>query len=295
MFGAYTTDSGEKINYIVFVAKQMLCDSVSPYYIWFAVATEQQPGSSSSETKRSFLGSLPDAIFIAGLTAGAYWLSFVYQVAYVSVFDLPADLVEVSLQTTLLVTLVLCGAQTVLWPINLASMFWPEQPAIEKKILPLAIVLILFMWWLYSFGFRREDWYLYLVFVTLSAFVAAVEFLPFSRPEQAVLALRSRPMAIELIAKALGPTAATLMASLFLASVLAWIAGRAKAETQEAYFLFSDYPEIAVIRIYSDRILAVPFDRATKTIRPEVVIRKIDKEDVRLSLDKKIGPLTTPK
>lgn len=155
------------------------------------MTTEQQPASSYTETNRDFFRALPDALFIASLTAGAYWLSFVYQVAYLSVFALPPDLVEVSLQTTLLVTLVLCGAQSLFWPINLVSMFWPEQPAIQKRILPLTIVLLVFMWWLFNFGFRTVDWHLYLVFLLLGAFVTVVEFLPPSRPERAVLALRS--------------------------------------------------------------------------------------------------------
>jgi len=79
---------------------------------------------------------------------------------------------------------------------------------------------------------------------------------------------------------------------LILFSFFAWIYGRAKAETQIEYFLLSDSPEIAIIRIYSDRILAVPFDRKSKTFQAEVIIRKIDQKDIRLTLDKNVGPLT---
>jgi hypothetical protein len=97
------------------------------------------------------------------------------------------------------------------------------------------------------------------------------------------------------ILHAFGPRAYGMVAMLILFSIIVWIYGRAKAETQKEYFLLSDYPEIAVIRIYSDRILAVPFDRGNKTFRPELIIRKIDEKDIRLRLDKSVGPLTRQK
>lgn len=255
------------------------------------MAIEQQPASSSSEIRRSFLGSLPEAIFIASFTAGTYWLSFVYQVAYLSAFGLPPDLVEVSLQTTLLVTLALCGAWSVFWSINLGSMLWPKNPAIQRKILPSLISLFLLIWWLFNFGFRTMDWSVYVILLICAVIGTAVQFLPGTGPEP--------PTIIERIGVAFGWPAGfavvSFIAFIIIGSVLLFILGRAKAETQKSYFLFSDYPEIAVIRIYSDRILAVPFDRKSKTIRSEVIIRKIDQKDVRLTLDKDIGPLTTPK
>jgi hypothetical protein len=255
------------------------------------MTTEQQLASSSTDTNRGFFGLLPEALLIASLTAGAYWLAFVYELAYLGVFDLPPDLVQVSLQTTLLTALALCGAWSVFWPINLGSLLWPEHPAIQRKILPSIICLFLLTWWVFNFGFRTKDWSVYLVLLICAVIGTAVQFLPDTGPEP--------PTIIDRIAVALGRPAGLavlgFIAFIIVASILVYIAGRAKAERQKAYFLFSDYPEIAVIRIYSDRILAVPFDRRSKTVRPEVIIRKIDQKDIRLTLDKDVGPLTTPK
>jgi hypothetical protein len=89
-----------------------------------------------------------------------------------------------------------------------------------------------------------------------------------------------------------GPRAYGMIAMLILFSGFAWIYGLAKAETQTEYFLLNDSSEAVIIRIYSDRILAVPFDRKNKTFRPEVIIRKIDQKDIRLTLDESVGPLT---
>jgi len=73
-------------------------------------------------------------------------------------------------------------------------------------------------------------------------------------------------------------------------SGLAQLTGRGHAEMQEDYFILADLPERAVVRVYSDRILAVQFDRATNVIIPNVIIRKVEKDSV-LQLDKKLGPL----
>jgi hypothetical protein len=243
-----------------------------------------------AESNRSYFGSFPEALLIASLTAGAYWLAFLYELTYLSVFALPPDLVEVSLQTMLFTALALCGAWSLFWSINLGSMLWPEHPAIQKKILPSLICSFFLISWVFYFGFRTKDWSVYVILLFCAVLGTAVQFLPDTGPEP--------PTIIERIAGAFGPPAAfsvvTFIAFIIIASVLASISGLAKAANQKDYFLFSDYPEIAVIRIYSDRILAVPFDRGTKTIRPEVIIRKIDQKDIRLTLGKDVGPLTRP-
>jgi hypothetical protein len=40
----------------------------------------------SEPERKSFLGSLPEALFIAMLTVDAYWLSFRYEAGYLSAF-----------------------------------------------------------------------------------------------------------------------------------------------------------------------------------------------------------------
>lgn len=90
-----------------------------------------------------FLGSVPEALFIAILTAGAYWLAFRYEAGYLSGFGLPPHLVEVSLQTTLIVALALSGAIWILFLIiNMILMLWPEHPAIQEKVFRVGVILL---------------------------------------------------------------------------------------------------------------------------------------------------------
>jgi hypothetical protein len=81
-----------------------------------------------------------------------------------------------------------------------------------------------------------------------------------------------------------------MLVMFFSLSALAQVTGRGHAQMKREYFILADLPERAVVRIYSDKILAVQFDRATKTILPNVIIRKIEKDNV-LRLDENLGPL----
>jgi hypothetical protein len=60
--------------------------------------------------------------------------------------------------------------------------------------------------------------------------------------------------------------------------------GKTMATNQRGYVVFAKEPEIAVIRIYGDTIIAVPFDLKTKTIRPQIIIRKIATDELMLTV-----------
>src|SRR5688572_29010745 len=222
--------------------------------------------------RKPLLASFPDALFIAGLTALAYWLSFTYEAAYLRVFALPPELVEVSLQTTLLVAFVLYGAgSTIFWLINPLSILWKDRST-QRKLIPLTVTTIVCLWWLLNFGFRTEDLVMYLVFMTFAAFLTVVLFSYQTVIDESLNS--SPPTLIDIVRTASGPTGYTFILWAFMGTFLASIAGMAKGATQKEFFLFSDYPEIAVIRIYGDRILALPVDRKSKTVKQRLIIRR---------------------
>jgi hypothetical protein len=69
------------------------------------------------------------------------------------------------------------------------------------------------------------------------------------------------------------------------------LTGTASGEMEKNYLLFAEAPNIAVIRIYGDKILAVVFDLKTKVLTGETIVRKIDKENVNLTMANDVGPL----
>src|SRR6266545_3751305 len=120
------------------------------------MATEQQIQNVSNESKPSVIGTLPDALFVAGLTALAYWLAFLYQVSYLHFFDLPPDLAEVSLQSILLVVLALAALSIFFWSLNLVPIFLSDDPSRQRFIFPFAVLPLLGSAWVYYFGLQDK-------------------------------------------------------------------------------------------------------------------------------------------
>ena len=76
----------------------------------------------------------------------------------------------------------------------------------------------------------------------------------------------------------------------YIGSPVSALVARTYVEKQHTYFIFADKPNIAVIRLYQDMILAMPFDEKTKELDRYLIIRKIDTQPIEL-VRKKIGPL----
>jgi hypothetical protein len=249
---------------------------------------------------------LPEALLIAILTAGAYWLAFRYEAGYLDGFGLPPYLVEVSLQTTLVVALAISSITWILYSIiNFILMYWPKHPAIQEKVFRVLFLLLVPFWHLINYGFRAQDWVIYVSFFII---IAVFElFWPllvyrdkstlrekFIADEIAESKVRERGIAGRVYA-AFGPAAYGLLILFIFGGTLAHTAGRAKATTQKAFFVFADEPDIAVVRMYRDMIIAIPFDRKTKILQAQLVIRRIGTENLTLRFNADAGPLKPQK
>ena len=180
-------------------------------------------------------------------------------------------------------------------------MLWPKHPAIQEKVFRVGVMLLVPVWHLSNYGFRTQDWVFYVFF---AVFIGIYEFVwPFlvfrDKPtlrerfiadEVAESGVRERGIPGRIYA-AFGPAAYGLLILFVLGSSLAHTAGKAKATNKEEYFVFASDPDTAVIRMYRDKIVAVPFDRKAKTLQAQVVIRKLGTEKVVLMLDANVGPL----
>ena len=250
-----------------------------------------------TDYKLSAFKTLPEALFIAGLTALSYWLAFLFQVSYLHFFNLPPELAEVSLQSILMLVLTLAALSIAFWTLNLVPIFLSGDPRRERFIFPVGVLPLFFVGLVHYFGFR----FLYLILLVPALYVILsiilVAWLSRTRWEPFMAELRStRPTTfMQGLSQAFGPHAYGVTAIVICLSGLACISGFGEAATQKVYFLFTDDRELAVVRIYSDRILAVPFDRGSKIFKPELIIRKIDQKDIRLTLDQHVGPLTRAK
>jgi hypothetical protein len=102
----------------------------------------------------NFLLSLPPPLLIAVITAAAYWVTFRYEVGFLSAFGFSPDSVEVSFQTTFLVAFGLYGV--VVGLVWFFTMVWPDDRATQRKLTPGVFMMLSVMWYLAVYNFDKE-------------------------------------------------------------------------------------------------------------------------------------------
>jgi hypothetical protein len=151
------------------------------------MATDPLPTLTPAASGNVF-STVRESLLIAGFTAGAYWFAFKYETGYLSAYGLPPYLAEVSLQSTMLWLLALVTITfTWLLLVNVLVMFWPENPILRRKLAPVGIFGLFLLWHLFAFGFRKQDWAVYLILGLVIVVFTAIEFIsskfPSTKPE----------------------------------------------------------------------------------------------------------------
>jgi len=235
----------------------------------------------------NFLLSLPTPLLIIIVTAAAYWITFRYEVGYLGAFGFSPDFVEVSFQTTLLVAFAMYGvAGGLVW---FSAIVWPDDPAKRRQSFPFVFMMLGITWYGLVYEFSGEH---LLILLSIIAGCSMWWVLQYA-DEWVTRANENRPGRITVmdrLTRLYGREPIFVVAMFFALSGFAELTGRGQAETKKDYVILADLPERVVVRVYSDRILAVQFDRATKTILSNVLMRKTEKDSFLL-LEKNLGPL----
>jgi hypothetical protein len=101
-----------------------------------------------------------DTVIVALMTALAYWIAAMYEVAYLKAYGFPPHLAEVSLQSTVIVAMILYGAFLFLFMLaNLIAMLQPQDPVVATKFARIFLCLIVPTWVFvnYGVGFKKEQ------------------------------------------------------------------------------------------------------------------------------------------
>ncbi len=244
-----------------------------------------------------------EGTLLALLTAGAYWIAYRYEVAYLGAYGFPSDLPRASAQSTLVVVLALSGGIWTLFLVgNMVAMSWPSHRAMREKLIRVSFVVVLTLWNLISYGPRRKDLSLYL---GVAGFLILVEVVwpilvyrkkgkireRFIADEEAEASTRDRLLWSRLF-MAVGPTAYLLGLAIFFGGQMASTAGDAKARRQTEYLVYASEPEVAVVRFYDDVALCVHVDVAKRTV-DRIILRPNTGKGMTFK-KATIGPLELP-
>ncbi len=237
-----------------------------------------------TRSRSNYLTLLPEAVFITAITAGSYWFAFQYERGFFEAYGLPTILLEIDSHIILkFAGAFLAITTTWFFIVNPFGSWLPRSPDLKRKVVPLIASLLFAIWYAVAFGFKKEDYVVYLIFGGMGLALSAIEFLP-KTPQTAT--------ALDGIIAKVGKNVARMVISILVLNWLALLTGMAAARNDTDFLVPADNPNSAIIRIYGDKIIAVSFDRKTKMLTGEVLMWKLDKDDVKLILEKNIGPLS---
>lgn len=247
-------------------------------------------------------GFITDATILALISAALYICAYAYDAGYLSQFNVPLQLTQIKIDTLLAIIFPsFAGVALILLIANAISVLWPETPEIQFKISGILLILIFPIWNLYLYGWRKEDLVIYIMiftFLVVSDIIWPLivhkdkktlkeKFIADVRAEQGhyLKNLGSR------IVRSLGIPIYTVIFIIFFGTMLAHNAGRAKSITQDEFYIFKDTPDVAIVRVYSDLLIGVGFDKSTMMLNNKIFLKKIDSGDsIDLTLEK-IGQL----
>lgn len=116
--------------------------------------------------------------------------------------------------------------------------------------------------------------YIYIYTVGTIGVLAVLELLSFKYP-------RSTPepkCAIDWLAEKFGRASVNILFIFLIGTSISGLTGQANAETEKDYLVFGDALNVAVIRIYGDRVLGIAFDPKTKVLTGQAIMKKLDKD-----------------
>jgi len=76
-----------------------------------------------------------------------------------------------------------------------------------------------------------------------------------------------------------------------LGAPVTYFIGAVDASKRTEYMVLKDKTNHVVIRKYDDTLIAMPFDRKSKTIEPTIIVRKIESDGISFVVDSGVGPL----
>lgn len=231
-----------------------------------------------------------DGLIVAGVTAAVYLMTFAYEYGYCAYFGIPGFLIEPSTGTVLFAAFIISVAGVLIIEAShlprllLATIPWPR--------LRTRLVLVAFMWGAPVLMDMPYNWLRVLNLITWTLFLLIDYALALVYESGSFAERISRGEKDTETSKSpwdgptrtFGTTAVGLVLLIYFAMTFAWTAGTINARFQEGFTVLKSTPDIAVIKRYGDRFVAIRYagtsPRATGEFR--VIDREKDMEFMNL-------------
>jgi len=226
---------------------------------------------------------------------------FAHEAGYASVFDMPMEFVRVDITLILIATgAMLPILYLMFWLANFMLMALPGSDSpIRRSLIRLFPGSLLVVSLLVLYGARG-------VWLLLVPFLLIVIFIEFGFPlithrkeasyrEKLIAQERSdreiRFPVFDLFVRFAGRGGSYVFLGLMIIATICHARGRSSALNKDEFLVTTTSEEMVVLRIYDDKLICAPFERATREIKRSFVVLKVG-EDPNLVLNlETVGPL----
>lgn len=242
-----------------------------------------------------------EGLIIAACSIVAYLLTFVYEAGFARFFRIPLEFITLNLTSIFVVAgalLVVVIFLFLLTELIFTILNRGDNP-IYRGVVRLIPVFLLFAALLFLYGVQWREW------IWIAVVMIMLAFLEFGFPlitQRHKIHYRDKLEAQEEVERQvetpidraiwrMGSTAIIIILCLWLGLSISYHAGHAAALKQDEFLVATTSPEMVVLRIYGDKLICAPFERATKEVQRSFIVLKVA-EDPKLMLRlEKVGPL----
>lgn len=217
---------------------------------------------------------MSDALIVAGCTAVSYLYAIEYERGLLGYYGIPSEIIDIGLTTVIgTASIVIAAVCTAGAFVLSATLILPKTLFPVGRIaaaMPMVVMAAVRIW-------AYEDWRAWIVSAILAGFLCILFFgLPLltqkgkgsyinKLAEQDKVDTRDlERRAIDVLLGPIGPKTYFLGYWLLIGYFVCSSLGEGMARRQSQYAVIGTSPEAVVVRVYGDRALCVPFERAKK-------------------------------
>lgn len=245
-----------------------------------------------------------EGLVVSLIMAGAYIFTFSYQAGYARVFNVPLELIDITL-TQLLITATAIMAAWFMVVLS-ASQYWNIRRYSESGIeyvLHLLFLMLVIGYFVIGYLFKNDKyaWMTLLGLITLLVLWLFIPPLIFQRDKASYREKFDAQMQRRIendkgslsndIEQRFGRHAVKLFWLFIAFNGVAELAGEYHARHEEKFYVLTGKKELVILRMYGSNIISAPFNRKTKQVQPELKIYTLS-QNAPISMHKEnIGPL----
>jgi len=232
-----------------------------------------------------------DGLIVAGSTAVIYLLTFAFEYGYCAYFGIPGFLIEPSTGTVLFAALF----------ISIACVFLVEASHLPRELLAtipwprlrIRLVLVAFLWGTPALRGVPFTWLMVLNLSVWTLFILSDYFFALffrtgtfvERISQGEKDTNTSKSSWDGVTKTFGLKAVGWVLIVYSAVMFAWTAGSVHARFQKGFIVLKSTPDIAVIKRYGDRFIAIRYTGTPAQATGEFQVINKDKDMVLVNLD----------